>query len=33
MTNEEIMQALRCCDSSRWEWRGFPEAPEEGGKV
>lgn len=22
-----------CCDSSRWEWRGFPEAPEEGGKV
>lgn len=21
-----------CCDSSRWEWRGLPEAPEEGGK-
>lgn len=19
-----------CCDSSRWEWRGLPEAPEEG---
>lgn len=22
-----------CCDSSRWEWRGLPEVPEEGGKV
>lgn len=22
-----------CCDSSRWEWRGLPEAPEEGGKT
>ena len=22
-----------CCDSSRWEWRGLPEAPEEGGKA
>ena len=22
-----------CCDSSRWEWRGLPEAPEEGEKV
>lgn len=21
-----------CCDSSRWEWRGLPEAPEEGDK-
>jgi hypothetical protein len=21
------------CDSSRWEWRGLPEAPEEGGKT
>ena len=21
-----------CCDSSRWEWRGLPEAPEEGKK-
>ena len=21
-----------CCDSSRWEWRGLPEATEEGGK-
>lgn len=20
----------QCCDSSRWEWRGLPEAPEEG---
>lgn len=23
----------QCCDSSRWEWRGLPEAPEEGEKV
>lgn len=22
-----------CCGSSRWEWRGLPEAPEEGGKA
>ena len=22
-----------CCDFSRWEWRGLPEAPEEGGKT
>lgn len=22
-----------CCDSSRWEWRGLPETPEEGGKA
>lgn len=22
-----------CCDSSRWEWRGLPEAPENGEKV
>ena len=22
-----------CCDSSRWEWRGLQEAPEEGGKA
>lgn len=22
-----------CFDSSRWEWRGLPEAPEEGGKT
>ena len=22
-----------CCDSSRWEWRGLPEAPEGGGKA
>ena len=22
-----------CCDSSRWEWRGLPEEPEEGGKA
>lgn len=20
----------QCCDTSRWEWRGLPEAPEEG---
>lgn len=23
----------QCCDSSRWEWRGLPEAPEEGEKA
>ena len=23
----------QCCDTSRWEWRGFPEAPEEGEKA
>lgn len=23
----------QCCDSSRWQWRGLPEAPEEGKKV
>ncbi len=22
-----------CCDSSRWEWRGLPEEPEEGEKT
>ena len=22
-----------CCDSSCWEWRGLPEAPEEGEKA
>lgn len=22
-----------CCDSSSWEWRGLPEAPEEGEKA
>lgn len=22
-----------CCDYSRWEWRGLPEKPEEGGKA
>lgn len=22
-----------CCDSSRWEWRGLPEEPEEGEKA
>lgn len=22
-----------CCDSSRWEWRGLQDAPEEGGKA
>ena len=22
-----------CCDYSRWEWRGLPEEPEEGGKA
>lgn len=22
-----------CCDFSRWEWRGLPGAPEEGGKA
>lgn len=22
-----------CCDSSRWEWRGLPEEPEEGDEV
>lgn len=22
----------QCCDSSRWEWRGLPETPEEGDK-
>lgn len=23
----------QCCDSSRWEWRGLPKAPEEGEKA
>lgn len=23
----------KCCDSSRWEWRGLPETPEEGEKA
>lgn len=23
----------QCCDSSRWQWRGLPEAPEEGEKA
>lgn len=24
---------IGCCDSSRWEWRGLPEAPAEGEKA
>ncbi len=25
---QEECQCAGCCDSSRWEWRGLPEAPE-----
>lgn len=27
---QERCPCAGCCDSSRWEWRGLPEAPEEG---
>lgn len=27
---QEECPCAGCCDSSRWEWRGLPEAPEEG---
>lgn len=27
---QEGCPCAKCCDSSRWEWRGLPEAPEEG---
>lgn len=30
---QEECQCAGCCDSSRWEWRGLPESPEEGGKA
>lgn len=30
---QEECPCAGCCDSSRWEWRGLPEAPEEGGKT
>lgn len=30
---QEECPCAGCCDSSRWEWRGLPEAPEEGGKA
>ena len=30
---QEECQCAGCCDYSRWEWRGLPEAPEEGGKA
>ena len=26
----EVCPCAGCCDSSRWEWRGLPETPEEG---
>lgn len=29
----EVCPCAGCFDSSRWEWRGLPEAPEEGEKV
>ena len=29
----EVCPCAGCLDSSRWEWRGLPEAPEEGGKA
>ena len=29
---QEGCPCAECRDSSRWEWRGLPEAPEEGGK-
>lgn len=29
----EVCPCAGCFDSSRWEWRGLPEAPEEGGKA
>ena len=29
---QEGCPCAECCDSSRWEWRGLPEAPEEGKK-
>ena len=30
---QEECQCAGCCDYSRWEWRGLPEKPEEGGKA
>ena len=30
---QEECQCAGCCDYSRWEWRGLPEAPKEGGKA
>lgn len=27
---QEECPCASCCDSSRWEWRGLPEAPEDG---
>lgn len=30
---QEGCPCAECCDSSRWEWRGLPEAPEEGEKA
>lgn len=30
---QEECPCAGCCDSSRWEWRGLPEAPEEGEKT
>ncbi len=30
---QEECPCAGCCDSSRWEWRGVPEAPEEGEKA
>ena len=29
----EVCPCAGCFDSSRWEWRGLPEAPEEGEKA
>ena len=29
---QEVCPCAGCIDSSRWEWRGLPEAPKEGGK-
>ena len=30
---QEECQCAGCCDYSRWEWRGLPEEPKEGGKA
>lgn len=30
---QEGCPCAECCDSSRWQWRGLPEAPEEGEKA
>ena len=30
---QEGCPCIGCCDSGRWEWRGLPEAPEEGEKA